>query len=132
VPSRLPSAVRRALGLIAVLLAAAGCTGVTRVTDYGPDAKANFVDGCTTERSVQKGRVVEEPLASRSTCTCVYNSIHTEYRLAWDDLAKYEQAVADAKPGEPPEMPAKLRKAITKCTSAGPEVPTTAKQRSSS
>ena len=64
--------------------------------NYGPDAKANFVDGCTTDRKVVDKQVIEHELASRSTCVCIYESMRTEFRLPWDDLATYEQKVADA------------------------------------
>jgi hypothetical protein len=125
VPNRFPSALRRGLVLVAVALTAGACTGSTIVKDYGPEAKANFVDGCSVDRSIQDGQLVEDKLAPRSTCACIYEAIYKTYRLPWEDLAAYEQAVADADPGDPPDMPAQMTKAIRKCTTSGPSAPTT-------
>jgi hypothetical protein len=113
-----------AAGALAIVMA--GCTGTTVVKDYGPDAKRNFVDGCTTNRSVRDGKVIETKLAPKSTCECVYDTIDKVYRLDFGDLTDYEAKVDAYKAGNPePKMPDKLRKAIDKCTTSGPAVPTT-------
>ena len=96
-------------------------------TDYGADAKRNFVEGCTTSNTIQDGKVVSSTIAPKSDCECVYEKIHKTYRLSWDDLVAYEEQVADAKAGEAPEPPEKLKKAVADClgTATGPTAPTT-------
>jgi hypothetical protein len=121
--NRFPSAARRVLVLAAVAVTAASCTGATIVKDYGPEAKQNFVNACEQDISVVNHEIEREKLAPRPTCVCVYTAMKDEFRLPWDDLAEYEKEVAAAPDGEAPEMPPQLRKAVAKCTTAGPSVP---------
>lgn len=117
-----------ALVVVATVLAV-GCSGVQRLTEYNETTRKNFIDGCTTLRSVEDGKVIETPLADRSDCECIYRKAKDTYKLSAEDLAAYEDAVADAKKGEPPEPPAKLKQAISDClgTSSGPTLPESGK-----
>jgi len=124
-----PVSPSRAVRLISIftlaLVVASGCSGVQRLSEYDATVKKNFIDGCTTRRTVRDGEIVESNLASREDCECVYRKIKDTYKLSADDLATYEDQVADAKAGDPPQPPAKLTKAISDClhTTSGPAVP---------
>lgn len=104
-----------------------GCTGEQRLTEYNDTVRKNFIDGCTTLRKVRDGAVVTTTLAPRSDCECIYRKMKDTYKLSAEDLAAYEAKVADAKAGEAPEPPAKLKQAISDClgTTSGPAVPET-------
>jgi hypothetical protein len=130
VPTPFPLTARRVAAGLALVLAAAGCTGRTVVKDYGKDARSNFVEACTRSVSVGGGTTSTTMLAPKSTCECVYHAIDKVYRLPFSDLTAYEAKVDAYKEGdEPPKMPAKLEKAIEKCTTAGPSVPTTTTEK---
>jgi hypothetical protein len=123
VSNRFPSVFRRGLAFLALAMAAASCTGTTVVKDYGPEAKQNFVQACHVDTLIEDHQIVTTTLAPRSTCECIYTAMKDEFQLSWDDLSDYEAAVADAPAGDPPPMPVKLQKSITKCTTAGPSAP---------
>jgi len=123
VSSRFPSVLRHGLAVFAMAMVAASCTGTTVVKDYGKEAKANFVQACHMDTRIVDHEIVKRELAPINTCRCIYTSMKDEFKLPWDDLSDYEAAVANASPGEAPEMPAQLRKAIAKCTTAGPSAP---------
>ena len=123
VPTRFPLALRRVLVLVTVAVVAASCTGTTVVKEYGPEAKQNFVNACEQDISVVNHEIVREKLAPRPTCVCIYTAMKDEFRLPGEDLADYEKEVAAASDGEPPEMPQQMVKAIDKCTTTGPSVP---------
>ena len=92
-----------------------GCTGVSRVSEYGKDLKANFVSTCTTDVRVGDGTTSTIQLAPERYCVCVYDKL-PDSGLSFDDLKAYEAKVAKAKAGEnPPEMPRELRKAMDDC-----------------
>ncbi len=99
------------------------CAGQQRVTDYGPEAEANFVGDCTKERTIVDGKQVVTELAQKSYCECVYNGIYKTFPLPWDDLTAYEEKVADADPGELPKPPTQLDKAMAECAKTGPAAP---------
>jgi hypothetical protein len=130
VPTPFPLTIRRVAAGLALVLVVAGCTGRTVVKDYGADARRNFVEACTSSVAVGGGTTSTTLLAPKSTCECVYHAIDKEYRLPFGDLTAYEAKVDAYKEGdEPPKMPAKLEKAIEKCTTAGPSVPTTTTEK---
>lgn len=118
-------AARLAALLTFTLVVAVGCSGVQRLSEYDATTKKNFVDSCTTLRKVRNGEVIETKLAKRSDCECVYNKIKNTYKLSADDLATYEDQVADAKAGEAPDPPDKIKQAISDClgNTSGPAVP---------
>jgi hypothetical protein len=115
-------------------VAATGC-GADVVKDYGAEAKANFVDGCTTERKVVDGKLIVTKIAGTDAsdqaiqtkrCTCIYDYIsNKKHQLSFDDLTAYETKVNDASAGNPPKPPALLTKAIKACPeeTTGPTVP---------
>jgi hypothetical protein len=126
VPTPFPLTARRVAAGLALVVAAAGCTGRTVVKDYGADARRNFVDACTKSVLVGGGTTSTTMLAPKSKCECVYHAIDKVYRLPFSDLTAYEAEVDGYKEGdEPPKMPAKLAKAIDSCTRTGPSVPST-------
>ncbi len=108
-----------------VLGTAACATDV--VNSYGAQAKANFLVGCTTTAVVKNAKLQRtESLASKSTCTCVYDYISSsKHQLAFGDLTDYESKVADAANGSPPAMPKVLADGIRSCSQTGPTVPKT-------
>ena len=125
-PTRVLSA---AVILLATAVLVGGCSGVQRLSEYNATTKKNFIDGCSISRTVENGKVVETQLADRSDCECIYNKMKDTYKLSAEDLAAYEDEVAEAKVGAAPEPPEKLKQAISDClgTSAGPTVPESGK-----
>ena len=109
--------------LLVTLTGLMACGGPARVTDYGPEARSNFVGACTIDRTIEDGKQVQTPLAAKSFCECVYKGISSTYQLPWDDLEEYEKKVADADPGELPPPPAQLTKSMDACNKAGPAAP---------
>ena len=102
----------------------AGCTGQVKVTDYGKEAKANFVGACTENSRIENDKKVTEALAPRDYCECVYNAIDSttdKHHLSFDDLTAYEDKVAKAKKGAVPAPPKQLQAAIDSCSSVGPQ-----------
>jgi hypothetical protein len=101
----------------------ASCGVVKEPTDYtDTNAQKNFVQGCHVDRTVANGKITETELAPTNVCTCIFISLRDKERLPWSDLMTYEKAVANAKPGNPPDPPAKVKKAIDRCATAGPAV----------
>lgn len=132
------AAIRRRGGLAEGLVVAAvatlllaGCAGQQLVTEYGAQARRDFVDACTSEQPMKAGRTAGERVerGTRSDCTCVYEQISKARgpnHIEFDKLREYEDRVADAKAGSVPEPPTALIDAITACTAAGPAPATTA------
>lgn len=99
---------------------AAGCTNTT-VTEYGADAKKNFVTACQGDTTVVKGKVVVSELAPANYCECVYEAISDKNSgFDFDALKTYEAQLSDATPDNVPVPPAKLKKAMDGCPKAGP------------
>jgi len=99
---------------------AAGCTNTT-VTEYGADAKKNFVTACTADTAASNGTTTTSELASTNYCECVYAAISDKNSgFDFDALQTYEEQLSDASPDNVPAPPAKLRKAMDGCPKAGP------------
>ncbi|MEZ5322193.1 MAG: hypothetical protein R2698_08995 [Microthrixaceae bacterium] len=115
---------RVAIAAVALAAVAGGCYRSPDPRGWSePAAKANFMKGCTTVKSADRGTTTTSMLAPKDTCECIYEAMVTKYSLKWDDMKAYESKQADAKPGDtPPTPPKALTKAIADCTRVGPSV----------
>ena len=109
-----------ALLVISAALVAGGCTS-TVVKEYGPEARANFVNACTEDViNGARGTFTTAKLARPDYCLCVYTAMKDKYKLSFSELMDYEKEVASAKDGQEPTPPPKLTKSMESCTVAGP------------
>lgn len=109
-----------ALLVISAALVAGGCTS-TAVTEYGREARDNFVNACTEEViNGARGTFTTAKLARPDYCLCVYTAMKDKYKLSFSELMDYEEEVASAKTGEQPTPPPKLTKSMDSCNVAGP------------
>lgn len=98
--------------VIAVLFAlvATSCTGAVRdPTQYG-DANTkgegfygNLMYGCTGVLPDTDGNYVDEKLSSSDYCKCLFEGLKD--RVPFSDVRDFEEAQADAEPGNEPDVP---------------------------
>src|SRR5690349_9655667 len=96
--------VRTALLLIIGALALAGCTGAKPEPDSYGDVNTkgegyygNFMYGCTGVEPTD-GEYVDVKLESADFCRCVFDGL--KEKVPFPDVKKFEEAQADAEPGE--------------------------------
>lgn len=102
-------------------LIVSACGGITNVSDYGDDLKANFVRECETETFAENTTTSIDVLSDTSTCECIYTEMKDRFSLSFDDLKAYEDELADATEGDVPTPPEEITKAIAFCTAEGPQ-----------
>jgi hypothetical protein len=113
--------------VLGVAVAVSGCYRSPNPTEYGANARAYFVSGCTSETKAKDGTTSTVVLASKSSCTCVYEAIsdsNGKNFIKWDDLKAYEDKV-NAANGSTVEQPKRLARAISDCKELGPVAPST-------
>lgn len=87
-----------ACGLVAVLLASAGCSAQTQPRSYGPDYEANFMFGCTGVEPNSDGEYENPKLAPADYCECVYDGLVKKVPFA--DAKEFEEQQAEESAGK--------------------------------
>jgi len=110
--TRRPSSRRRASLLgsllsVLALVALAGCSGQKQPTSYDKEFKENFMLGCTG---------VDEPLASKSQCECIYKGL--ESKVDFDDAKAFEEQQEQAESGDDIKVPDNIAKVAEDCKDA--------------
>lgn len=111
---------RSVLGVaVAAIALLAACGGQERQPDgYGsanPDGEGyygNFMYGCTGVEPVD-GRYLEPVLESQQFCRCVYDGMQETVPFA--DAAAFEEAQAEAEPGNAIEVPSSIASVQEAC-----------------